>query len=218
MCSFPQAGPARVFYFHPFGRETGNKGKRSGVTRSFSVSSLPRQIPAQHQEAVLLVDWGVVRHIKAKPVPFPLTPSAGPGDRPSPADRHTLRLQPLGGCGTGSSPLFGRRPPTPQIFPVRCAGSGELQSRRRQHRTAEMANKACTHHRPAPSPSAKEPGAGALGSFGRCYSVLGRGRALMLWRLTPRVDRLWSMAEVAGGSSPRTPRAMRHPLKPRTNR
>ena len=62
------------------------------------------------------------------------------------------------------------------------------------------------------------PGAGALGSFGRCYSVLGRGRALILWRLTPRVDRLWSMAEVAGGSSPRTPRAMRHPLKPRTNR
>ena len=150
--------------------------------------------------------------------PLPLSPSAGLGGKLSPTGRHTLRLQPLGGCGTGSSPLFGRRPPTPQIFPVRCAGSGELQSRRRQHRTAEMASKACTHHRPAPSRSAKKPGAGALGSFGRCYSVLGRGRALILWRLTPRVDRLWSMAEVAGGSSPRTPRAMRHPLKPRTNR
>ena len=35
----------------------------------------------------------------------------------------------------------------------------------------------------------------------------------MLWRLTPRVDRLWSMAEVAGGRIPATPRADERPIE-----
>ena len=43
-------------------------------------------------------------------------------------------------------------------------------------------------------------------------------RSVMLRRLTPRVDRLCSMAEVAGGRMPRAPRAMRVPLKPMTKR
>jgi len=34
----------------------------------------------------------------------------------------------------------------------------------------------------------------------------------MLRRLTPNVERLWSMAEVAGGRMPKAPRAIREPL------
>lgn len=41
---------------------------------------------------------------------------------------------------------------------------------------------------------------------------------LMLRRLTPRVERLCSVAEVAGGRTPATPRAISAPLKPMTKR
>ena len=46
----------------------------------------------------------------------------------------------------------------------------------------------------------------------------GWGRAVMLWRLTPRVDRLWSIAEVVGGRMPATPRPISAPLNPMTKR
>ena len=64
----------------------------------------------------------------------------------------------------------------------------------------------------------KKPGAHAPGSVRGRYSALGRGRALMLRRLTARVDRLWSMAEAAGDSTPATPRPISAPLKPMTKR
>ena len=54
----------------------------------------------------------------------------------------------------------------------------------------------------------------------RLMTLVDEGKVgmLMLWRLTPRVGRLWSVAEAAEGTRPRTPRATRHPLKPRMNR
>gem|GEM_PF-3381245 len=43
-------------------------------------------------------------------------------------------------------------------------------------------------------------------------------RLVMLRRLTPNVDRLCSMAEVAGGRTPATPRPIKPPLNPMTKR
>ena len=40
----------------------------------------------------------------------------------------------------------------------------------------------------------------------------------MLCMLMPRVERLCKVADVEGGSSPATPRAIKPPLNPRTKR
>ena len=48
--------------------------------------------------------------------------------------------------------------------------------------------------------------------------IFGSASRLMLRRLTPKVERLCSVAEVAGGRNPVTPRAIRAPLKPMTKR
>ena len=48
--------------------------------------------------------------------------------------------------------------------------------------------------------------------------IFGSASRPMLRRLTPRVERLCRVADVEGGSSPATPRAIKPPLNPRTKR
>ena len=61
---------------NPLSNSTSSRNSHSSdllspiVLQILSLVNLPRQIPAQHQDAVLLVDWGVVRHIEAKSIPF----------------------------------------------------------------------------------------------------------------------------------------------------
>ena len=45
-----------------------------------------------------------------------------------------------------------------------------------------------------------------------CLCQFVSRRFIMLRRLTPNAERLWSMAEVAGGRMPKAPRAIREPL------
>ena len=47
-------------------------------------------------------------------------------------------------------------------------------------------------------------------------SLIGRG--IMLCMLMPKVERLCNVADVDGGKTPATPRAIKPPLKPSTKR